>query len=138
MARITVEDCLKKENNRFALVVLASRRAKQLLCGAKSVLEDCKNKATVTALREIAAGDVRFMTPEELAKVKEAEKKEYATLSQQQIANEAVNAANDLFFNSSKDMEDLESEFESLDLDNEDLGEEEESEDIDDKDDGDF
>ena len=141
MARITVEDCLKKENNRFALVVLASRRAKQLLCGAKSVLEDCKNKATVTALREIAAGDVRFMTPEELARVKEAEKKEYTTLSQQQVASDAVNAANELFFNSSKDMSDLESEFESLDLDSDEYDEKEEGEDLgedDDKEDGDF
>ena len=74
MARITVEDCLTKENNRFALVQLASKRTKQLLSGAKSVnVESKSNKAVVTALREIAAGRVRFMTEEEICKMKEEE-----------------------------------------------------------------
>lgn len=59
MARVTVEDCLAKQNNRFALVVLAAERARQLSKGAKPMI-DCENKAAVTALREIAAGKVRF------------------------------------------------------------------------------
>jgi DNA-directed RNA polymerase subunit omega len=65
MARITVEDCLVQENNRFALVQLASKRTKQLLQGSTAQTEDRRNKAVVTALREIADGKVRFMTPEE-------------------------------------------------------------------------
>jgi DNA-directed RNA polymerase subunit omega len=65
MARITVEDCLTRENNRFALVQLASKRTKQLLQGSSAQITDRKNKAVVTALREIAGGKVRFMTAEE-------------------------------------------------------------------------
>lgn len=65
MARITVEDCLTQENNRFALVQLASKRTKQLLQGSTVQTTDRRNKPIVTALREIAGGKVRFMTPEE-------------------------------------------------------------------------
>ena len=57
MARVTVEDCMAKVNNRFALVILASKRARQLLEGAPPVVPS-KNKICVTALREIAAGKV--------------------------------------------------------------------------------
>ena len=60
MARITVEDCLERENNRFNLVLLASRRAKQLLAGKEPVTDTRGNKAIVSALREIADGKVRF------------------------------------------------------------------------------
>ena len=59
MARVTVEDCLEREENRFALVILASRRTRQLMKGS-SALVHSKNKAAVTALREIAAGKVHF------------------------------------------------------------------------------
>lgn len=59
MARVTVEDCLEKVDNRFALVLLAAKRARQLNKGARPLV-DSKNKAPVTALREIAAGKVRF------------------------------------------------------------------------------
>jgi DNA-directed RNA polymerase subunit omega len=58
MARITVEDCLKNVPNRFALVILASKRAMQLLKGAKPTVDSSKNKAAVISLREIAAGHV--------------------------------------------------------------------------------
>jgi DNA-directed RNA polymerase subunit omega len=57
MARITVEDCLDKIPNRFELVLLAARRAKQLLKGARPLVES-ENKDIVTALREVAAGKV--------------------------------------------------------------------------------
>lgn len=67
MARITVEDCLVKENNRFSLVMLATHRAKQLLSGAKTLIDTKGNKSIVSALREIAASKVRFMTPEDMA-----------------------------------------------------------------------
>jgi len=58
MARITVEDCLQKVPNRFELVMLASKRAKQLFRGAKPLIET-DNREIVTALREVAAGKVR-------------------------------------------------------------------------------
>jgi len=57
MARVTIEDCLKQVNNRFALVHMAIKRVLQLREGEKPLIE-CKNKEIVTALREIAAGKV--------------------------------------------------------------------------------
>ncbi len=57
MARITVEDCLQKVDNRFALIHLAAKRVRQLRKGAEPLVV-CKNKDTVTALREIAAGSI--------------------------------------------------------------------------------
>ena len=59
MARVTVEDCLEREENRFALVVLASQRCRQLMKGSAPLVHS-KNKPAVTALREIAAGKVHF------------------------------------------------------------------------------
>ncbi|TMB19712.1 MAG: DNA-directed RNA polymerase subunit omega [Deltaproteobacteria bacterium] len=59
MARITVEDCLQRVPNRFELVLLAARRAKQLLKGARPLVES-DNKEIVSALREIAADKVRL------------------------------------------------------------------------------
>ena len=60
MARVTVEDCLEQVPNRFALVILASKRARQLSRGAGPLVE-CDNKPAVTALREIARGDVKWI-----------------------------------------------------------------------------
>ncbi len=62
MARVTVEDCLEHEENRFALVVLAARRTRQLMKGAPALVTS-KNRAAVTALREIADQKVRFDRP---------------------------------------------------------------------------
>ena len=59
MARVTVEDCLENVENRFALVVLATQRARQLLKDAEPLVTS-KNKECVTALREIAAAKVGF------------------------------------------------------------------------------
>lgn len=59
MARVTVEDCLEREENRFALVLMAAQRARQLMKSALPLVH-CKNKPLVTALREIAAGRVKF------------------------------------------------------------------------------
>ncbi len=59
MARVTVEDCLKKVPNRFELAVLVSKRVKQLLRGARPLVVS-KNKYVVNALREVAAGKVYF------------------------------------------------------------------------------
>ncbi len=59
MARVTVEDCLEKVPNRFALVILAAERARQLASRATPLVK-CDNKPGVTALREIADDKVRF------------------------------------------------------------------------------
>jgi DNA-directed RNA polymerase subunit omega len=64
MARVTVEDCLDKVENRFLLVMLASKRVKQLYKGARPLVESKNNRLVVSALREIAAGKVSY----ELAK----------------------------------------------------------------------
>ena len=58
MARITVDDCLKRIPNRFQLTLAATYRARQLTAGASPLLETNKDKATVIALREIATGKV--------------------------------------------------------------------------------
>lgn len=59
MARVTVEDCLENVHNRFALVILAAERARQLANGAKALVR-CDNKPAVTSLREIAKSRVKF------------------------------------------------------------------------------
>lgn len=58
MARVTIEDCLKNIDNRFALVHLTSSRVRQIKKGSHRLVY-CKNKDIVAALREIAAGYVR-------------------------------------------------------------------------------
>ena len=62
MARITVEDCLRNLDNRFNLVLLASRRARQLASGHEPQVPWKNDKPTVVALREIAAGAVNLDT----------------------------------------------------------------------------
>lgn len=59
MARITIEDCLDTVDNRFALVILAAKRARQLREGNEPMVET-KNKECVTALREAAESRIRF------------------------------------------------------------------------------
>lgn len=57
MARVTVEDCLENVDNRFELVMLASKRAREIaIRGAQPMVEWDNDKPTVVALREIAAG----------------------------------------------------------------------------------
>jgi DNA-directed RNA polymerase subunit omega len=58
MARVTIEDCLDNVENRFALVTITAKRARQLINGAKPEVVS-KNKYIVTALREIAEGYVK-------------------------------------------------------------------------------
>ncbi len=62
MARVTVEDCLDHVDNRFQLVILASRRARQLSMGQEAQVEWGNDKATVVALREIAEGAIDAQT----------------------------------------------------------------------------
>ena len=64
MARITVEDCLHYVESRFELVILASRRAKMLMRGAKPLV-DTDNRPIVNALREVAASKVKLTDPRE-------------------------------------------------------------------------
>ena len=71
MARITVEDCLEKVENRFALAILAAQRAKQIFEGSPVLIESKGNRPIVNALREIAADKVRFMTDEDIRKAEE-------------------------------------------------------------------
>lgn len=64
MARVTIEDCLEKVDNRFTLVHIAAQRIRQLEKGAKRLVGS-KNKNAVEALREIADGSVRSIKSEE-------------------------------------------------------------------------
>lgn len=58
MARVTVDDCLKKIPNRFQMTLAATYRARQLASGATALVETEKDKPTVIALRELALGKV--------------------------------------------------------------------------------
>lgn len=68
MARLTVEDCLDNVDNRYDLVLLASKRTRQLLLGSDPLIEDQSDKPTVMALREIAAGAVTHENIEDIGK----------------------------------------------------------------------
>jgi DNA-directed RNA polymerase subunit omega len=70
MARITVEDSLKAAKNRFALVVLTSKRTRQLLKGSKPLTDVKNNREIVAALREIADGKVTYANPDYLRGIK--------------------------------------------------------------------
>jgi DNA-directed RNA polymerase subunit omega len=60
MARITVEDCLDHIHNRFALVLIAAKRTKELLKNYPTLIDDDReNKQVVTSLREVAAGCIK-------------------------------------------------------------------------------
>ncbi len=60
MARVTIEDCLEKVENRYELVHLTIKRVKQLREGEEALVRS-KNKTIVTALREIAAGNIKHV-----------------------------------------------------------------------------
>jgi DNA-directed RNA polymerase subunit omega len=62
MARITVEDCIEKVGNRFELVLLATKRARQITRGATPLVDMENDKPTVIALREIAEGKINPAT----------------------------------------------------------------------------
>ena len=81
MARITVEDCLEKVDNRFHLVRVASKRARQLMNGKEPTLEWDNDKATVVALREIAAGNIT----EEMLNEKPASSEDEGIFAQDEI-----------------------------------------------------
>lgn len=77
MARVTVEDCLEHVDNRFELVMRATRRARQLHRGADALLAREDDKPTVLALREIADGVITEEVLEAAeAKIEEEEAEE--------------------------------------------------------------
>jgi DNA-directed RNA polymerase subunit omega len=86
MARVTVEDCLNHVDNRFDLVLLATRRARQLAGGVEPLLPWQNDKPTVMALREVAAG---VLSPEVL---EEQEPEEDATKTLEQALAEELAA----------------------------------------------
>lgn len=67
MARITVEDCLRKVSNRFLLVNMVAKRVRQIREGSDYLVSSPKNEDIVVALREVAAGKIQ-MTPSEQEK----------------------------------------------------------------------
>jgi DNA-directed RNA polymerase subunit omega len=71
MARITVEDCLEVVDNRFELVLMATKRARQIAKGADALIDSANDKPTVLALREIAG---RKVTPELIAEIDRLER----------------------------------------------------------------
>lgn len=79
MARITVEDCLEVVDNRFELVLMATKRARQLAKGATSAVESHNDKPTVVALREIADRKVDQSIIDEIDR-QERERKEREAL----------------------------------------------------------
>ena len=68
MARITVEDCLEVVDNRFELVLMATKRARQLANGAEATIEAANDKPTVLALREIAGRKINQSLIDEVDK----------------------------------------------------------------------
>jgi DNA-directed RNA polymerase subunit omega len=68
MARLTVEDCLENVDNRYDLLILAARRARQITFGADPLVKEDNDKATVIALREIAEGLVTPANIDEIGK----------------------------------------------------------------------
>ena len=89
MARLTVEDCLPLIGNRFDIVLVASRRARQLELGAEPLVDAKKDKPTVIALREIAAGLMNQEILDEIeAKQKAEEEYEAAVESAERQASQ--------------------------------------------------
>ena len=87
MARVTVEDCLDHVDNRFELVLLASKRARQLTNGKEATLDWENDKPTVLALREISEGKITVKILEEMAAA-EKRAREVAEAEETTAANE--------------------------------------------------
>lgn len=90
MARITVEDCLTQVDNRFELVLMASKRARQLAKGAEPMVDIDEDKPTVLALREIAEGRVDH------ALLAEVEKREREAAEREALEWAAAEVEDDL------------------------------------------
>ena len=92
MARVTVEDCLENVESRFELVLLASKRARQLVSGKEAMVDWENDKATVVALREIGEGKVTTQILDDLAieekRAREVAEVEAAALEAAEFADE--------------------------------------------------
>ena len=90
MARVTVEDCLENVDNRFNLVLVASKRARQLANGKDATLGWENDKPTVLALREIAEGNISAEIMDEISAREHAEQSRVAEeeLLQEQAQNQ--------------------------------------------------
>jgi len=68
MARITVDDCLKRIPNRFDMTLVATTRARQLAVGSAPMIDPARDKPTVIALRELAQGkiDIDILNPKNI------------------------------------------------------------------------
>ena len=86
MARVTIEDCLLKLDNAFDICTLAGKRAKDLSSGASSQLES-KDKPTVIALREIAAGHIN-MDYFEVSNKEKIENQLFGTVTEEEVIDE--------------------------------------------------
>jgi DNA-directed RNA polymerase subunit omega len=86
MARVTVEDCLDNVENRFELVLLASRRARQLAAGREALVKWENDKPTVVALREISAGKI---TPRIMDQVAAEEHARQSLVTEEEIQQES-------------------------------------------------
>lgn len=91
MARVTVEDCLENVENRFQLVLVAAKRARQLMIGAEACVPRENDKPTVLALREIAEGFVTNAILDESAPQPELEADEDPTA--ETVASAAFHSA---------------------------------------------
>ncbi len=95
MARVTVEDCLENVSSRFELVLLASKRARQLVNGKEAMVSWENDKPTVVALREIGAGKISHKILEKMANderlAREAAEAEAAALEAAEFAERNEN-----------------------------------------------
>jgi len=91
MARVTVEDCLENVESRFELVLLASKRARQLVNGKEATVDWENDKATVVALREIGEGKITTKILENMAveekRAREAAEVEAAEIEAAELAD---------------------------------------------------
>ena len=87
MARVTVEDCLENVDNRFELVKLAARRARQIAMGKDPLVEIENDKPTVIALREIADG---LIDEQILDEAEAAEKQQFTEVATEEGAEESA------------------------------------------------
>jgi DNA-directed RNA polymerase subunit omega len=91
MARVTIEDCIEKVDNQFELVLLATKRARQLERGADPLVPLENDKPTVVALREIADGLVtrRSLEEQEAREAREAMAQEAAEITAGRVSDAA-------------------------------------------------
>jgi DNA-directed RNA polymerase subunit omega len=122
MARVTVEDCLARIPNRFALTILASRRARALSENRGHALVDCENKEGVTALREISGDRVRFKEDVEGAMVSfiDEQRRQLRVTTGEHTFLEAA-SLRALEDEDSEEEDDIDDEIEELDTDPENL-----------------